>query len=110
MRGRLKKLKKAYKNPNLAILRRPKFIGKNIHRGTNLKPLEMDENKISLTLPPIDVDATTDALAAFSSPFGFLTGLGAGPTLVRMSERMTTTLLKAIKEKAEESEESKENL
>jgi len=110
LKSRLKKLKKVYKNQNLAILRRPQFIGNNLHRGRYLKPLDMDENRISLAPPPICVDATMDTLAAFSSPFGVITGMGVGPTLARTAERMTTTLLKAIKEKVEEEiAESKEN-
>ena len=109
MKYRLKKRKKAVKHRNLSILRRPQFIGRNIHHSRYMKPLELDENKISLTPPPIDVDATADVNVGFSTPFGFLTGWDAGPTLARMSERMTMALLKAIKEKAEELEESKEN-
>lgn len=110
MRCGLKRLKEESKTPDLAILRRPQFIGKNIHRGRYLKPVEIDENRILLTPPPIDVDATRDVLAAFSSPFGIFTGMGAWPTLARVSERMTMALLKAIREKAEEMKESKENL
>jgi len=109
LKNRLKKLKQTYKKQDLAILRRPQFIGNNIHRDRCLKPLKISENEIQLKPPAIDVDATTDVVAAFSSPFGLLTGMGAGPTLARLAERMTTTLLRAIKEKAQEMEESKEN-
>lgn len=110
MKRRLKNRKKAHKNKSLAILRRPQFIDENIHRGRYLKLLEIDGNKISLNPPPIDIDATTDVIAEFSSPFGFLTGMGAGHILARIAEKMTTTFLKAIKEKAdEEMVESKEN-
>lgn len=108
MEYRLKKIKNAVKHRNLPILRRPQFIGRNIHRGRYMKPLELDENKISLTPPPIDVDATTDILIGFSTPFGFLTGMGSGPTLARVSNRMTMALLKAIKERAAKMAELRE--
>jgi hypothetical protein len=65
---RAEKAKKEYKNQSQAIFRRPQFISNNIHRGEYLRPLEKDEYKISLTSPPIDVDATADIIAVFGIP------------------------------------------
>jgi len=105
----LKKINKMVKQQNLSILRRPQFIGRNIHRRRYMKPIKLDDDKISLTPPQIDIDATADVLVGFSTPFGFLTGMGPGTALARLSNRMIMALMKTIEEKAREIAESKEN-
>lgn len=92
-----KPLKKMIKNPRVAILRTPQLIGKTIPRKPYIK-------NITHTSPPIEVDATRDVIVALCNPIpiGLLTGMGVGSAMVQAFNRMATSVLKTIKERAEE--------
>lgn len=96
-----KPLKKAIKNPRVAILRTPQFIGKNIPRKPYIK-------KLPHTSPPIEVDATGDVIVALCNPvpIGLLTGMGVGSAMIRAINRMAVSGLEIIKERAEETREA----
>ena len=89
--------KNVHRNPKMAILRRPQFIGKNIPRKPYLK-------RIPHTSPPTEVDATLDVLVALINPIpiGLMTGMGVGSAMVRAINQMAVSGGETIKERAEE--------
>jgi len=95
----MKSMKRITKSRKSGILTRPQFCRHPIQRRKKIK-------KFHPTAPPIKVDATGEVLlgSAIAGPVG--TMIGAGSATVRTSSHMGISVLKKIREKAEETREA----
>jgi len=96
---KLKSMKRIPKSRKSGILTRPQFCRHPIQRRKKIK-------KFHPTAPPIKVDATGEALlgSAIAGPAG--TMIGVGSATVRASSHIGISVLKKIREKAEETREA----
>ena len=96
---KLKQTKRVIKPQKSNILKRPQFCKHPIPRRKGIKRLRH-------TAPPIEVDATGEVLlgSATAGPAGTL--IGVGSATLRASSRIGISVLKKIREKAEETMEA----